>query len=74
MLDTNIFDLTQIYNFAVSVGEIGIFHYFNNCYFQITNNPNMYLLAILFKQGVMFSLNAVTINRSTGYAIMDAGK
>ena len=39
MPDTNIFDLTQIYNFAVSAGEIGIFHYFNNCYFQITNNP-----------------------------------
>ena len=38
MPDTNIFDLTQIYNFAVSAGEIGIFHYFNNCYFQITNN------------------------------------
>ena len=50
MPDTNIFDLTQIYNFAVSAGEIGIFHYFNNCYFQITNNPKMYLLAILFKQ------------------------
>lgn len=39
MLDTIIFDLTQIQYFAVYDSSRGIFHYVNNCYFYITNNP-----------------------------------